>query len=67
MKKLEWIRETAMALNARDPVLAPHMRPILEPLHTNLQRHREVSPAREQAAEAYLAACCVAGVLRDCP
>ncbi|CAM6081699.1 unnamed protein product [Calypogeia fissa] len=41
--KLEWIREGALALNPKDPVLAPHMRPFLEQLYQNLHRQMQLT------------------------
>jgi enhancer of mRNA-decapping protein 4 len=34
--KLAWIREAALQLNPKDPVLARHLRPVLEGVHTAL-------------------------------
>lgn len=35
--KLTWIREAAMLINPHDPVLARHVRPVLESVHAALQ------------------------------
>ena len=34
--KLQWIREAALALNPQDPLLGPHLRPVLEQVHAAL-------------------------------
>lgn len=34
--KLQWIREAALALNPQDPLLVPHLRPVLEQVHAAL-------------------------------
>lgn len=34
--KLQWIREAALALNPQDPMLGPHLRPVLEQVHAAL-------------------------------
>ena len=34
--KLQWIREAALGLNPRDPVLGPHLRPVLDQVHAAL-------------------------------
>ncbi|KAL2636093.1 hypothetical protein R1flu_007572 [Riccia fluitans] len=48
--KLEWIREGALALNPKDPVLAPHMRPFLEQLYQNLHRQMHLTTAGGELA-----------------
>lgn len=35
--KLAWIREAALQVNPKDPVLARHLRPVLEGVHASLQ------------------------------
>ena len=46
--KLGWIREAALQLNPRDPVLARHLRPVLEGVHAALA----AAAARASGADA---------------
>eukprot|EP01018_Ginkgo_biloba_P013901 Gb_28448 [translate_table: standard] len=64
--KLVWIREAALALNPNDPLLAPHMRPILEQLYQNLHRQMLIVNSGGDANSARLVLHLVHSILTAC-
>jgi enhancer of mRNA-decapping protein 4 len=49
-EKLDWIQDLALLLDTSDPVLAPHMGPILSQLLTNLKAAEAVAPREDSSA-----------------
>eukprot|EP01018_Ginkgo_biloba_P025568 Gb_04906 [translate_table: standard] len=65
-RKLVWIREAALALNPNDPILAPHMRPILEQLYQNLHRQMLLVNSGGEASSVRLVLHVVNSILTAC-
>ncbi|DBA67146.1 TPA: hypothetical protein ACH3X2_001468 [Trebouxia sp. C0005] len=66
LTKLKWIQSTSMALDAKDPLLAPHVKPILDQLHSKLQHVSAESPNREAASQALMCLHLINSVIHHC-
>ena len=66
LTKLKWIQSTAMALDPKDPLLAPHVKPILDQLYSNLQHVSQESPNREAASQALMSLHLINSVIHHC-
>ena len=64
--KLKWIQSTALALDPRDPLLVPHMRPALEQLYNNLQFVLSQSNDREAANQARMCQHLINSLVHSC-
>lgn len=63
--KLQWIKEAAPALDPSDPLLAPHMRHILQQLFNALQARQAMAPPAE-ARTVRMVSHLVNSLLHDC-
>jgi len=66
LTKLKWIQSTSMALDPKDPLLAPHVKPILDQLHSKLQHVSAESPNREAASQALMCLHLINSVIHHC-
>ncbi|DBB06573.1 hypothetical protein WJX77_011875 [Trebouxia sp. C0004] len=66
LTKLKWIQSTSMALDPKDPLLAPHVKPILDQLHSKLQHVSAESPNREAASQALMCLHLINSVTHHC-
>ena len=64
--KLKWIQSTALALDPRDPLLAPRMKPTLEQLYSNLQQVLSQSSNREAANQARMCQHLINSLIHSC-
>lgn len=66
MLKLDWLRAAALVLNPADPVLASHMRPILEDLVGKVQAKADSSePGLQQSSSCRLVLRILRSLLAD--
>ena len=49
-RKLEWMRDVAVAINPADPMIAVHVRPIFEQVYQILDHHRVASTTTSSEA-----------------
>ena len=66
LTKLKWIQSIALALDPKDPLLAPHVKHILETLYSNLQRVSAESSNREAANQAHMCLHLINSLLHSC-
>ena len=65
--KLQWIQSAVLAVNPKDLLLAPHMRPILQQLKDNLQKMYDSSPPSAVASQCRICLHMVNSQIHSCP
>lgn len=65
--KLQWIQSAVLAVNPKDLLLAPHMRPILQQLKDNLQKMFDSSPPSAVASQCRICLHMVNSQIHSCP